>query len=88
VRRPHPRFAVAGNAWVIRIGGRLTILGKGPKYFQTEATTWDAFDADKAQRGAPIEGSTIPALTLGQRGRRPLQAADTRLRPSPPGKVH
>ena len=29
VRRPHPRFDAARNAWVTRAGGSLKILAKG-----------------------------------------------------------
>jgi integrase len=66
VRRPHPRFDEARNAWVTRAGGRLKILAKGPQNSETESAAWDAFYAHMAQLGTPVEGSSIPALTLGQ----------------------
>ena len=66
MRRPHPRFDAARNAWVTRAGGRLQILAKGPQNTQTEAAAWDAFYAHMARRGTPVEGATTPTLTLGQ----------------------
>ena len=66
MRRPHPRFDAARNAWVTRAGGRLKILAKGPHSPQTEAAAWDAFYAHMAQLGHPAEGAAVPALTLGQ----------------------
>jgi integrase len=66
VRRPHPRFDAARNAWVTRAGGQLKVLAKGPKNAETEAAAWDAFYAHMAKLGSPVEGSAAPALTLGQ----------------------
>ena len=37
MRKPHPRFDDARNAWVTRAGGTLKILAKGPKNSATEA---------------------------------------------------
>ena len=45
MRRPHPRFDEARNAWVTRAGGKLKILAAGPKNADTEADAWDAFYA-------------------------------------------
>jgi hypothetical protein len=66
VRRPHPRFDDARHAWVTRAGGTLKILAKGPKNAETEAAAWDAFYAHMAKLGSPVEGSSLPVLTLGQ----------------------
>jgi integrase len=66
VRRPHPRFDEARNAWVTRAGGRLKILAKGPKNAQTEAAAWDAFYVHMAELGNPVEGSAVTIITLGQ----------------------
>ncbi|HKB42312.1 MAG TPA: site-specific integrase [Gemmataceae bacterium] len=66
MRRPHPRFDAARNAWVTRAGGKLKILAKGPKNADSEAAAWDAFYAHMARLGTPVEGSSVPALTLGQ----------------------
>jgi len=66
VRRPHPRFDEARNAWVTRAGGRLKILSKGPKNSETEAAAWDAFYCHMAKVGLPVENASIPAVTLGQ----------------------
>ena len=66
MRRPHPRFDAARNAWVTRAGGRLKVLAKGPPSPQTEAAAWDAFYAHMANLGNPVENSTLPAYTLGQ----------------------
>ncbi|MFO0881789.1 MAG: site-specific integrase [Gemmataceae bacterium] len=66
MRRPHPRFDEARNAWVTRAGGKLKILAKGPKNSQTESEAWDAFYAYMAKLGNPVEGVTLPSLTLGQ----------------------
>ena len=57
MRRPHPRFDKARNAWVTRAGGKLKILASGPKNGDTEAAAWEAFYAHMAQRGNPVEGS-------------------------------
>jgi integrase len=66
VRRPHPRFDQARNAWVTRAGGKLKILASGPKNSDTEAAAWDAFYAHMAKLGNPVEGSSLPVITLGQ----------------------
>jgi len=66
VRRPHPRFDAARNAWVTRAGGNLKILAKGPKNAETEAAAWDAFYVHMARLGTPIQDAPIPAVTLGQ----------------------
>jgi integrase len=66
VRRPHPRFDASRNAWVIRAGGRLKILAKGPETAESEAAAWDAFYAHMAKLGSPVDNSTLPLLTLGQ----------------------
>jgi integrase len=66
VRRPHPRFDERRNAWVTRAGGTLKMLAKGPKNADTEAAAWDAFYAYMAKMGTPVEGSSAPAITLGQ----------------------
>lgn len=66
MRRPHPRFDEARNAWVTRAGGKLKVLARGPKTAETEAAAWDAFYAHMAMRGNPAEGSSLPSLTLGQ----------------------
>ena len=66
MRRPHPRFDKARNAWVTRAGGKLKILASGPKNGDTEAAAWEAFYAHMAQRGNPVEGSSLPVITLGQ----------------------
>ena len=51
MRRPHPRFDDARNAWVTRAGGKLKILSKGPKNAETETASWDAFYVHMAQPG-------------------------------------
>ena len=66
MRRPHPRFDAARNTWVTRAGGKLKILAKGPQTAETEAAAWDAFYAHMARLGNPVEGSSVPSLTLGQ----------------------
>jgi integrase len=66
VRRPHPRFDEARNAWVTRAGGKLKILASGPKNSETEAVAWDVFYAHMAKLGNPVEGSSLPVITLGQ----------------------
>jgi integrase len=66
MRRPHPRFDRARNAWVTRAGGTLKILAKGLRNAETEAAAWDAFHIHMARLGNPVEGSALPALTLGQ----------------------
>lgn len=66
MRRPHPRFDTARNAWVTRAGGKLKILAKGPKSAETEAAAWDAFYLYMAKLGMPVEGSAIPVITLGE----------------------
>ena len=66
MRRPHPRFDDARNAWVTRAGGKLKILASGPKNGDTEVAAWDAFYAHMAKLGNPVPGSSLPALTLGQ----------------------
>jgi hypothetical protein len=66
MRRPHPRFDDARNAWVTRAGGALKILAKRPKNANTEAAAWDAFYVHMAKLGNPVVGSAIPVLTLGQ----------------------
>lgn len=66
MRRPHPRFDETRNAWVTRAGGHLKILAKGPNNATTEAAAWDAFYVHMAKLGNPVEGSSIPAYTLGQ----------------------
>lgn len=66
MRRPKPRFDETRNAWVTRAGGKLKILAKGPQNADTEAAAWDAFYAHMARLGNPVEGSSIPSLTLGQ----------------------
>ncbi len=66
MRRPHPRFDEARNAWVTRAGGKLKILAGGPKNKDTETAAWDAFYAHMAKLGNPVEGSSLPVITLGQ----------------------
>ena len=66
MRRPHPRFDAARNAWVTRAGGHLKVLAKGPQNAETEAAAWDAFYAHMARLGGPAEGPAAPALTLGR----------------------
>jgi integrase len=66
VRRPHPRFDEARNSWVTRAGGKLKILAGGPKNADTEAAAWNAFYAHMAKLGNPVEGSSLPVITLGQ----------------------
>ena len=66
MRRPHPRYDAARNAWVTRTGGKLKILSNGPQNAETEVVAWDAFYAHMAQLGNPVEGASIPTLTLGQ----------------------
>ena len=66
MRRPHPRFDTARNAWVTRAGGKLKILASGPKNKDTEAAAWDAFYAHMSKLGNPVEGSSLPVITLGQ----------------------
>jgi hypothetical protein len=66
VRRPHPSFDVARNAWVTRAGGQLRILAKGPKTAETESTPWDAFYVHMAKLGQPVEAATLPQITLGE----------------------
>lgn len=66
MRRPHPRFDEARNAWVTRAGGKLKFLAKGPKNAITEAAAWDVFYVHMAQLGTPVEKSSLPVLTLGQ----------------------
>ena len=53
MRRPHPRFDEARNAWVTRAGGKLTILAKGPNSTEIEAAAWDAFYVHMAKLGQP-----------------------------------
>ena len=65
MRRPHPRFDTARDAWVTRAGGKLKILAKGPQNANTEAAAWDAFYVHMAKLGTPVEGSSIPVMTLG-----------------------
>ncbi|HEY7152458.1 MAG TPA: site-specific integrase [Gemmataceae bacterium] len=65
MRRPHPRFDEARDAWVTRAGGTLKVLAKGPKNAETESTAWDAFYVHMAKLGNPIEGSALPVITLG-----------------------
>src|SRR3954465_12673028 len=65
VRRPHPRFDQARNAWVTRAGGRLKVLAKGPKTSTTEAAAWDAFYSHMARLGQPVEEATT-RLTVGE----------------------
>lgn len=66
MRRPHPRFDEARNAWVTRAGGKLQTLAGGPKSTQSEAEAWDAFYAHLAKMGSPVAGSSLPAITLGR----------------------
>ncbi len=66
MRRPHPRFDEARDAWVTRAGGKLKILAKGPKNADTEAAAWDAFYVHMAMLGNPVENAAVPTLTLGQ----------------------
>lgn len=66
MRRPHPRFDTARNAWVTRAGGKLKILAKGPENSDTETAAWDAFYAFMAKLGMPVENASIPVITLGQ----------------------
>lgn len=66
MRRAHPRFDSARNAWVTRAGGKLTILAKGPNDAATQAAAWDAFYVLMAQLGNPVPEATLPTLTLGQ----------------------
>ena len=66
MRRPHPRFDGARNAWVTRAGGKLKILAKGPENAETEAAAWDAFYGHMARLGSPVEGPALAVLTLGQ----------------------
>ncbi len=66
MRRPHPRFDTARNAWVTRAGGKLKILAKGPKNAETETAAWEAFYLYMAKLGMPVEGSAIPVITLGE----------------------
>jgi integrase len=66
VRRPHPRFEAARNAWVTRAGGKLKTLVKGPNNAETETAAWDAFYVHMARLGNPVEGSSVPVVTLGQ----------------------
>jgi integrase len=65
VRRPHPRFDIARNAWVTRAGGRLKILAKGPKTAETESAAWAEFYAHMARLGNPVP-ATAAGVTLGQ----------------------
>lgn len=65
MRRPHPRFDERRNAWVTRAGGKIKFLAKGPKNPDTEAAAWDAFYVHMAKLGNPVEGSSIPVITLG-----------------------
>jgi hypothetical protein len=67
VRRPNLRFDVARNAWVTTAGGKLKVLSRGPKNKDTEAAAWDAFYVHMTKLGNPVEGSSLPAITLGQR---------------------
>jgi integrase len=66
VRRPHPRFDAARNAWVTRAGGTFKLLAKGPKNSETEAAAWDAFYAHMANLGTPVEHDAVSRITLGQ----------------------
>lgn len=66
MRRPHPRFDGARNAWVTRAGGKIKLLAKGPKTTQSEAAAWDAFYVHMAKLGNPMENSAVPSITLGQ----------------------
>jgi integrase len=66
MRRPHPRFDQARNAWVTRAGGKLKILTKGPKNAITEAAAWDAFYVHMAKLGTPVENSSVPVFSVGQ----------------------
>src|SRR5262245_19623794 len=64
VRRPHPRFDEARNAWVTRAGGKLKILARGPKNAETEAAAWGAFYPYMTGLGRLAEGPSAPAITL------------------------
>jgi integrase len=66
VRRPKPRFDEVRNAWVTRAGGSLKILAKGPNDAGSEAAAWDAFYSHMARLGNPVEGASVPCITLGQ----------------------
>jgi len=66
VHRPHPRFDETRNAWVTKAGGPLKILAKGPENADTEAAAWDAFYVHMAKLGQPVEGASIPKITLGE----------------------
>lgn len=65
MRRPHPRFDTARNAWVTRAGGRLKVLAKGPKNADTESEAWTAFYAHMSQLGNPVPAATT-SISLGQ----------------------
>ncbi len=66
MRRPHPRYDDIRKAWVTRAGGRLKILVKGPENDDTKAAAWDAFYVHMAKLGQPVEGASIPKITLGE----------------------
>ena len=66
MRRPHPRFDDARNAWVTRAGGQLKILTKGPKTADTETAAWDAFYVHMAKLCEPVEAAALPQITLGE----------------------
>jgi hypothetical protein len=92
VRRPHPRFDAARNAWVIRAGGRLKVLAEGPKNADTEAA-WTAFYAHMNQLGNPVPAATS-SVGLGQLadeygrvvgGKHPAATCTRRSAPPTPG---
>lgn len=65
MRRPHPRFDAARNAWVSRAGGRLKVLGRGPKNADTQSAAWAAFYAHMTQLGNPVPAAPAP-ISLGE----------------------
>ena len=65
MRRPHPRYDETRKAWVTKAGGPLKTLAAGPKNAETEAAAWDAFYVHMAKLGQPVEGASIPKITLG-----------------------
>jgi hypothetical protein len=66
MRRPHPRFDEVRNAWITRAGGKLMTLTPGLQNAETKAKAWDAFYAHMTLLGNPVEGSSVPVITLGQ----------------------
>ena len=65
MRRPHPQFDTARDAWVTRAGGRLKLLAKGPKKRRHRVAAWAAFYAHMNQLGNPVH-SAPAAISVGQ----------------------